>query len=153
MLAAGIIPGWRQNTHTTTVRLTTAGASAISSATPTGPPPISDWIPSGSAVMNGRPAGEADGIQAFFADKAPSDYYRYTIAGELFEEKNFHPVGMIATNAMASLATSGPYPRSNVELLWNTPLRTVERRYYDNCLSFFALPALSGRYRIGSPAE
>ncbi|MMZ69115.1 Reducing end xylose-releasing exo-oligoxylanase [compost metagenome] len=52
---------------------------------------------------------------------------------------------------MASLATEGANARASVELFWNTPLRTGDRRYYDNCLYFFALLALSGRYRIWKP--
>ncbi|RKP51594.1 xylanase [Cohnella endophytica] len=88
-------------------------------------------------------------IQRFFADKSPEDYRRYTIAGEPFEEKSLHPVGLIATNAMASLAHSeGPFARASVELFWNTPVRTGTRRYYDNCLYLFAMLALSGNFRI-----
>ncbi|MCI3925114.1 glycosyl hydrolase family 8 [Paenibacillus sp. TRM 82003] len=94
---------------------------------------------------------EANKIQAFFADKDPSDYRRYTIEGEPFEEKSLHPVGLIATNATASLAADGPHARANVELLWNTPVRTGERRYYDNCLYMFAMLALSGKYRMWLP--
>ncbi|WP_334076837.1 glycosyl hydrolase family 8 [Paenibacillus sanfengchensis] len=93
----------------------------------------------------------ADRIQAFFADKTSDDYRRYTIEGEPFEEKALHPVGLLATNAMASLATEGANARASVELFWNTPLRSGDRRYYDNCLYFFALLALSGRYRIWKP--
>jgi oligosaccharide reducing-end xylanase len=93
----------------------------------------------------------ANKIQAFFADKQPSDYRRYTIAGEPFKEKALHPVGLVATNAAASLAASGPYAQSTVELFWNTPLRTGERRYYDNCLYLFSLLALSGKYKIWFP--
>ncbi|WFA19820.1 xylanase [Paenibacillus mucilaginosus] len=96
--------------------------------------------------------GAAERIQAFFADKSPEDYRRYTIAGEPFEEKSLHPVGLIATNAMASLAAAGPAARQMVELFWNTPVRTGERRYYDNCLYLFSLLALSGEYRIWAPA-
>ncbi|WP_239619085.1 glycosyl hydrolase family 8 [Cohnella mopanensis] len=92
---------------------------------------------------------EADHIQAFFADKHSEDYRRYTISGEPFEEKSLHPVGLVATNAMASLAhPEGPFAKSNVDLFWNTPVRTGDRRYYDNCLYMFSLLALSGRYRI-----
>ncbi|WP_424767918.1 glycosyl hydrolase family 8 [Paenibacillus sp. sgz302251] len=95
----------------------------------------------------------ANRIQAFFADKAPEDYRRYRIDGEPFEEKSLHPVGLLATNAMASLAATGPHARSSVELFWNTPIRTGVRRYYDNCLYLFALLALSGNYRIWKPSE
>lgn len=94
---------------------------------------------------------EANRLQAFFADKRPDDYRRYTIAGEPFEEKSLHPVGLIATNAMASLAADGPHARAYAELLWHTPVRTGERRYYDNCLYMFAMLALSGKYRIWLP--
>lgn len=97
--------------------------------------------------------GAAERIQAFFADKAPDDYRRYTIEGEPFEEKSLHPVGLIATNAMASLAASGPNARISVELLWRTPVRTGDRRYYDNCLYLFAMLALSGKFRIWMPGQ
>lgn len=93
----------------------------------------------------------ANKIQTFFANKAPEDYRRYTIEGEPFEEKSLHPVGLIATNAAASLAATGPHARSNVELFWNTPPREGDRRYYDNCLYLFALLALSGNFRIWWP--
>ncbi|WP_139367561.1 glycosyl hydrolase family 8 [Bacillus alkalicellulosilyticus] len=91
----------------------------------------------------------ANKIQGFFADKEPSDYRRYKIDGTPFEEKSLHPVGLVATNAMASLATvDGPYARQNVELFWNTPVRSGDRRYYDNCLYLFAVLALSGNFKI-----
>ncbi|MCT8137103.1 xylanase [Anaerobacillus sp. CMMVII] len=95
---------------------------------------------------------EANKIQAFFSDKEPSDYRRYKIDGEPFEETALHPVGLLATNAMASLATvDGPNARASVDLFWNTPLRTGVRRYYDNCLYLFAMLALSGNFRIWMP--
>jgi oligosaccharide reducing-end xylanase len=93
-------------------------------------------------------------IQAFFADKSPDDYRKYTIAGEPFEKRSLHPVGLTATNAMASLADpDGPYAALSVERFWNTPVRTGRRRYYDNCLYLFAMLALSGHYRIWFPYE
>lgn len=72
----------------------------------------------------------------------------YEIDGRVIEQPALHPVAIIATNAQASLAADGPYARECVERFWNTPLRTGERRYYDNCLYLFALLALSGNYRI-----
>ncbi len=96
----------------------------------------------------------ANKLQGFFADKDPEDYRRYKINGEPFEEKSLHPVGLIATNAMASLASvNGPFAKANVELFWNTPLRTGVRRYYDNCLYLFAMLALSGNFKIWFPQE
>lgn len=72
----------------------------------------------------------------------------YEIDGTIIEEKALHPVAIIATNAMASLASKGKYRKECVDLFWNTPLRTGERRYYDNCLYLFAFLALSGNYKI-----
>ncbi len=95
---------------------------------------------------------EAARIQAFFVDKEPGDYRRYTIEGEPFEEKSLHPVGLIATNAVSALANADDSnARLCVEQFWQTPVRTGERRYYDNCLYLFALLALSGRFRIWMP--
>ena len=42
----------------------------------------------------------------------------------------------------------GPNAEVCVRRFWNTPLRDGPHRYYDNCLYFFALLALSGGYRI-----
>lgn len=91
----------------------------------------------------------ADKIHAFFAKMGEKpDYRMYVIDGAPLEEKSLHPVGLIATNAQAALATDGPNAEKLVRLFWNTPVRTGVRRYYDNCLYCFSLLALSGRYRI-----
>ncbi|WP_058306616.1 glycosyl hydrolase family 8 [Gracilibacillus massiliensis] len=100
---------------------------------------------------NSCPVVVNEKLQAFFADKNPEDFRRYDIAGEPFEEKSLHPVGLIATNAMASLSTSGENAKKCVDLFWNTPVRTGNRRYYDNCLYFFSLLALSGNFKIWKP--
>jgi len=99
--------------------------------------------------VDARQQDIANRILAFFADKQPDDYRRYTIEGEPFEEKSLHPVGLLATNAQAALAASDEdMAKAAVDLLWNTPPRTGDRRYYDNCLYIFAILALSGNYRI-----
>ncbi|MNC65451.1 Reducing end xylose-releasing exo-oligoxylanase [compost metagenome] len=91
---------------------------------------------------------QSNRIQAFFRNIEITDYRRYTIDGQPFEEPSLHPVGLLATLAMASLAADGPDAEPFVKRFWNTPLRTGVRRYYDNCLYFFSLLALSGNYRI-----
>lgn len=62
--------------------------------------------------------------------------------------KALHPVAITATNAQASLAAKGKWASVCVKKFFETPLRQGDRRYYDNCLYFFALLALSGNYRI-----
>ncbi|GHT58718.1 hypothetical protein FACS1894109_13410 [Spirochaetia bacterium] len=96
-------------------------------------------------------------LLSFFADKDSADYRRYKIDGTALEAKALHPVGLIATNAAAAPAVLGASSRTAeekaaaekaVRLFLNTPPRTGDRRYYDNCLYFFSLLVLSGRYRI-----
>lgn len=92
---------------------------------------------------------EANKVQAFFVKiGSPENYMEYTIKGEPLEKKALHPIGLLATNAMAALAGTGENAKACVDLFWNTPVRTGVRRYYDNCLYFFSLLALSGNYRI-----
>lgn len=92
----------------------------------------------------------ADKIQKFFCETVKDqDDLVYEIDGTIINEKAMHPVAIIATNAMASLAASkGENREKCVRKFWNTPLRTGVRRYYDNCLYLFAFLALSGKYKI-----
>lgn len=92
---------------------------------------------------------EANKIQSFFIGiQDINEYKKYKIDGTPLEEKALHPVGLLATNAMATLAANGKNAEETVRRFWNTPLRKGERRYYDNCLALFGLLALSGKYRI-----
>ena len=68
--------------------------------------------------------------------------------GTLLRERALHPVAVIAVNAEASLAAKGENAKECIRRFWETPLRTGERRYYDNFLYLFAMLALSGNYRI-----
>lgn len=91
----------------------------------------------------------ANNLQKFFCETVKENNRAvYTIEGEVLNEKALHPVAITATNAQASLAANGEYAKQCVIEFWNTPLRTGERRYYDNCLYMFSMLALSGNYRI-----
>ena len=72
----------------------------------------------------------------------------FEIDGTVLEQKALHPVAIIATNAQAGLISQDAHAYSCIRKFWETPLRTGDRRYYDNCLYFFAFLALSGNYRI-----
>ncbi|MFA9380201.1 MAG: glycosyl hydrolase family 8 [Acetanaerobacterium sp.] len=106
----------------------------------------------------------ADNIQRFFGetvkgredmvyniDGTPVTDPSGLIAGADGIPRVLHPVGLLATNAQASLAAKGAYRFWFAQHLWNTPMRTGARRYYDNCLYLFAMLALSGNYRIWMP--
>ena len=94
----------------------------------------------------------AERLQKFFCETAVQNPAAvYSVEGDILEENALHPVAILATNAQASLAQDKPLQKnalSCVRKFWETPLRTGERRYYDNCLYFFAMLALSGKYRI-----
>ena len=94
----------------------------------------------------------AANLQRFFCeDAAEQPSAIYSISGEILGESALHPTAIIAVNAGASLALDAPLPENAlrcVRQFWKTPLRKGDRRYYDNCLYFFAMLMLSGRYRI-----
>ncbi|MDE7225109.1 MAG: xylanase, partial [Acetatifactor sp.] len=91
----------------------------------------------------------ADRIQKFLIeDCRRGSYYIYEVDGRLAGDAALHPFGITATTAQGSLAAQGELAREWVERFWKMPLRTGERRYYDNCLYIFAFLALSGKYRI-----
>ena len=96
---------------------------------------------------------QSNRIQEFFAEIPMEEYKIYAVDGTLIDEPALHPWGLLATNAAASLASDGPHRKMYVDKFWSLPLRQGVRRYYDNCLYFFSLLALSGKYRIWSKEE
>lgn len=94
----------------------------------------------------------ADKIQRFFYEPgqpgAENPDKTYETDGTVIDFPSLHPIGLLATNAQASLAAQGKYKLMLVERFWNTPPRKGERRYYDNFLYIFAFLALSGNYKI-----
>lgn len=90
---------------------------------------------------------------------ADNPFRIFEVDGTPLDEAALHPVAIAATTAQGALAVperldaenlseAGRTARMWVEKFWNLPMRTGERRYYDNCLYLFAFLALSGRYRI-----
>lgn len=102
--------------------------------------------------------GQADAaarLQRFLGNRE-EPYKIYELDGTCLDEDALHPVGMLATTAQGALAVIGRSQNDQeqqtawqwVERFWQQPLRQGNRRYYDNCLYFFAFLALSGKYRI-----
>lgn len=90
-----------------------------------------------------------DRIQTFLAqDGKKGSYPIYEVDGKEAGGSALHPVAVTATTAQASLASDNAYTKEWAKLFFDLPMRTGERRYYDNCLYFFAFLALSGNYRI-----
>ena len=95
----------------------------------------------------------AANIIRFFDGKALEDLHDYRVDGRELKKLARHPVGLIATIAEAALALGPDASAEDLEAakravkrLWDTPMRSGRRRYYDNCLYFFAVLALSGKY-------
>jgi len=92
----------------------------------------------------------SDRLQAFFEFKGLSSYgNRFTLVGNQFG--NDHATGLVAMNAVASLAATQPRAQQFVEALWNTPVPTGQWRYYDGMLYMLAMLHCSGEFRIWSP--
>ncbi len=100
----------------------------------------------------GKDAGHfaaAKNIQKFLTEDArKGTYHIYEIDGRVAGEEALHPVAITVTVAQSVLAGETEYSKEWIDRFWNTPMRTGERRYYDNCLYFFAFLALSGNYRM-----
>ncbi|MBP5600984.1 MAG: xylanase [Lachnospiraceae bacterium] len=89
-------------------------------------------------------------IQRFLLiDQRRETFFAYEVTGKATSEPALHPVGLLATVAQGALATElDDVSKEWVMKFFNTPMRKGERRYYDNCLYFFAFLALSGNYRM-----
>ena len=90
-------------------------------------------------------------IQAFFASEGMNTYgTEYSLDGKMLNKS--HAKGLVATNAVVSLASTHPLARDFVEALWNTPVPTAfNERYYDGLLYLMAILHCSGQFRIWKP--
>jgi oligosaccharide reducing-end xylanase len=95
----------------------------------------------------------SDRIQAFFESKGLDSYgNRFTLDGT--QRNNSHSPGLVATNAVASLAaTDKDRARKFIEALWNTPIPSGRYRYYDGMLYLMSMLHCSGQFRIWPPRE
>jgi len=92
----------------------------------------------------------SDRLQAFFASKGMETYGSlYTLAGEQLSAA--HSAGLIATNAVASLAATNPRAKEFVMALWECPIPSGKERYYDGMLYLLAMLHVSGQFRVWTP--
>lgn len=74
---------------------------------------------------------------------------QYTLDGTKLGDD--HSPGLVAMNAVATLASELPDRKDFVEELWNTPIPTGQYRYYDGLLYMLATLQVSGNFRIYDP--
>lgn len=90
-------------------------------------------------------------IQKFFASQGMDTYgTEYTLDGKMLNKN--HAKGLVATNAVVSLAATHSLAKDFVEALWNTPVPTAfNERYYDGLLYMMGMLHCSGEFRIWKP--
>jgi oligosaccharide reducing-end xylanase len=89
-------------------------------------------------------------IQSFFASQGLNTYGdKYTLDGAVMEP--IHAPGLVATNAVASLAATNPIAKEFVQALWDAPVPYGQLRYYDGMLYMLSMLHCSGRFRIWPP--
>ena len=90
-------------------------------------------------------------IQAFFASEGLNTYgTQYTLDGVILDHT--HAQGLVAVNAVASLAATSSLSKDFTEALWNTPIPTAfNERYYDGLLYLMGMLHCSGEFRIWTP--
>jgi oligosaccharide reducing-end xylanase len=92
----------------------------------------------------------SDRLQAFFESQAMTSYAnQYTLDGKPLSKDR--STGLVAMNAVTSLAATQPRSRKFVEALWETPVPTGQYRYYDGMLYLLAFLHCSGEFRIWLP--
>ncbi|WP_461245908.1 glycosyl hydrolase family 8 [Treponema sp. R6D11] len=92
----------------------------------------------------------ADRIQAFFAGKGVSSYGSlWTLSGTLLSANNAgdHSPGLVACNAVASLAATNENAWKFIENFWDMPMTSGQYRYYDGCLYMLGLLHVSGNFK------
>jgi len=87
-------------------------------------------------------------LQDFFGTQDMNDLRAYQLDGTAVEEPAMHPVAIKAVLGAASIGSKSANRTAFLKQFAETPLRKGKRRYYDNCLWFFCLLMLAGRYRI-----
>jgi oligosaccharide reducing-end xylanase len=89
----------------------------------------------------------SDRLQAFFESKGISTYgNRFKLDGTQFGSD--HSTGLVAMNAVASLAGTQPRAKRFAEALWNEPIPAGPYRYYDGMLYLLGLLHCGGEFRI-----
>ena len=92
----------------------------------------------------------SDRLQAFFESKGLTNYPDlFTLDGQ--ELGRDHSTGLVAVNAVASLAATNPRAKRFVEELWGTPVPTGQWRYYGGMLYLLGMLHCSGDFRIWAP--
>lgn len=87
----------------------------------------------------------SDKLQAFFESQGSNYGCQFTLDGRPLEDR--HAQGLVAINAVASLAARNGRAKKFVEELWNTPTPDGLERYYEGLLYMMGLLHCSGEFK------
>jgi Endoglucanase Y len=90
-------------------------------------------------------------LQDFFKSRGMDTYgCQFTLDGQPLD--NNHAKGLVATNAVTSMAATHPLAKEFTEALWNMPVPSAfNERYYEGLLYMMAILHCSGEFRIWMP--
>jgi oligosaccharide reducing-end xylanase len=88
----------------------------------------------------------SDKLQAFFEGVGTNYGCQFTLAGKQLDDR--HAQGLVAVNAVASLAATHSRAKAFVEELWKTPTPAGIERYYEGLLYMISLLHCSGDFKI-----
>ena len=102
-----------------------------------------------------RAVERSNRLQTFFASQGLNNYGgQYSLDGKKLDtDQNAGPTaGLVAMNAVASLAASNPHSADFVRALWQQPIPSGQYRYYDGMLYLLGLLHVSGQFQAWLPA-
>ncbi len=93
----------------------------------------------------------ADRVQNFFHGQGIGAYAnQYSLSGSSLSTD--HSPGLVATNAVGTLAATTTKSWEFVNEFWNTSIPSGQYRYYDGCLYMLSLLHASGNFKIYKPS-
>lgn len=90
-------------------------------------------------------------LLAFFYDQGVTRYPDKFLIDGSEALTPWHSDGLVAMNAVATLATTDPRGWEFIEDFWNTPIPNGQWRYFNGLLYMFGLLHLSGTFQIYDP--
>ena len=102
-----------------------------------------------------RAVARSNRLQAFFASQGLNNYGgQYSLDGKKLDtDQTAGPTaGLVAMNAVASLAASDTRAADFVRALWQQPIPSGQYRYYDGMLYLMGLLHVSGQFQAWLPA-
>ncbi|HEU5100156.1 MAG TPA: glycosyl hydrolase family 8 [Roseiflexaceae bacterium] len=102
-------------------------------------------------AKDGWAVEQSNRLLAFFRRQGIGGYAnQFTLDGKPLSSD--HSPGLVAMNAVATLAATDPTAGEFVDALWDTPIPSGKWRYYDGMLYMLALLHVSGNFRAYPPA-